>query len=202
MIPINIDKEKLKDLMVYVGAILLVIALFISGFLIYKAMTKPVEVQGTSQTIAETPTGSKIAAEKAGFKIDSGQAREVATTIREIRTEQREPVYIVTTSGDQAPKASEQARKDNHADYALVTDKNDPEKMVELDKLDKDAKVELNQYNIQAFKKVIRTIDVSTNKEATFTISRKITNDGQYLGVGAGYDWENNRVIAKISYSW
>lgn len=202
MIPINIDKEKIKNIMVYVGIILLIIALGISAFLIYKAMTKPVEVQGTSQTIAETPTGSKIAAEKAGFKIDSGQAREVATTIREIRTEQREPVYIVTTSGDQAPKASEQARKDNHADYALVTDKNDPEKMVELDKLDKKAKVELNQYNIQAFKKVIRTIDVSTNKEATFTVSRKITNDGQYLGIGVGYDWENNRVIAKVSYSW
>jgi Tfp pilus assembly protein PilP len=165
-------------------------------------MTNPVEVQGTSQTIAETPTGSKIAAEKAGFKIDSGQAREVATTIREIRTEQREPVYIVTTTGKEAAKESEQARKDNHADYSLVTDKNDPDKKVELDKLDKDKTYTLEQYNIQAFKKVIRTIDVSTNKEATFTISRKITNDGQYLGIGAGYDWENNRVIAKVSYSW
>jgi len=198
----NIDKEKVKSILVYVAAFLLVVALCISGFLIYKAMNKPVEVQGTSQTIVETPTGNKIAAEKAGFKIDSGQAKEVATTIREIRTEQREPVYIVTTTGKEAAKESEQARKDNHADYSLVTDKNDPDKKVELDKLDKDAKVELNQYNIQAFKKVIRTIDVSSNKEATFTISRKITNDGQYLGVGAGYDWENNRVIAKISYSW
>lgn len=202
MIPININKEKLRNIMVYVAAISLVIALCISGFMIYKAMTKPVEVQGTSQTIVETPTGSKIAAEKAGFKIDSGQAREVATTIREIRTEQREPVYIVTTTGKEATKESEQARKDNHADYSLVTDKNDPDKKVELDKLDKDAKVELNQYNIQCYKKVIRTIDISSNKEATFTISRKITNDGQYLGIGAGYDWENKRVIAKISYSW
>jgi len=202
MIPINIDKEKVKNIMVYVGIILLIIALGISAFLIYKAITKPVEVQGTSQNIVETQTGNKITAEKAGYKIDNGQAKEIATTIREIRTEQREPVYIVTTTGKEAAKESEQARKDNHADYSLVTDKNDPDKKVELDKLDKDAKVELNQYNIQAFKKVIRTIDVSSNKEATFTVSRKITNDGQYLGIGAGYDWENKRVIAKISYSW
>lgn len=86
--------------------------------------------------------------------------------------------------------------------FAIVTDKNNPDKVVSMNDIEKDSKVELNQYNIQAYKKVIRTIDVTFNKQATFTISRKITNDGQYLGIGAGYDWENNRVIAKLSYSW
>ena len=184
------------------AVIIMIVAFFICGFLIYRAMNKPVEVQGTSQTIAETPQGVKITAEKAGYSLDSGQAKEVATVIREIRTENKEPLYVVQTTGKEVAKESEQARKDNKADFAIVTDKNNPDKVVSMNDIEKDSKVELNQYNIHCYKKVIRTIDVTSNKQATFTISRKITNDGQYIGIGAGYDWENNRVIAKLSYSW
>lgn len=208
MIPINIDKEKLKNLMVYVGAILLVIALFISGFLIYKAMTKPVEVQGTSQTIAETKQGVKITADKAGYRLDDGQAREISSTIREIRQVEREPVYIVTTTSEQAKSASEQAKKDNKADFAIVTDKTDPNKTVDLDKLEKSDKVELNQYNIQAYKPVLRTISITPDikdrgvRQVNFSVSKKITKDGQYLGVGVGYDIKDHRALVNLSYSW
>ena len=191
-----------KNKYLNVALALMIIVFFINGYLLYRAINKPVEVQETSQTIAETPQGVKITAEKAGYNLDSGQAKEVATVIREIRTENKEPLYVVQTTGKEVAKESEQARKDNKADFAIVTDKNNPDKVVNMNDIEKDSKVELNQYNIQAYKKVIRTIDVTSNKQATFTISRKITNDGQYLGIGAGYDWENHRVIAKVSYSW
>lgn len=186
----------------YVLAILGVLIVSFLAYILYQHFHQPELVQGTSQTVVETSKGVEIAGERAGYKLDRGQSQQVAQTIREIRTERVVPEYIVTTTGSEAKTVSEQARKDNHADFSLVTNKDNPDETVDLDKLDKDAKVELQQYNIHAYKKVIRTIDVSSGKEATFTISKKITNDGQYLGIGAGYDWENNRVIAKISYSW
>ncbi|MCR5177181.1 MAG: hypothetical protein K6C05_10105, partial [Anaerovibrio sp.] len=52
----------------------------------YRAYNQPVEVQSIPQTIAETPQGVKIAADKAGYSLDTGQAKQVATAIREIRT--------------------------------------------------------------------------------------------------------------------
>lgn len=191
--------DKYKKYLISGGLILLCV-LICWG--IWKVTHKTELVQGTSQQVVETAKGVEIAGEKAGYKLDKGQSQQIAQTIREIHTERIVPEYVVTTKGSEVKTVSEQARKDNHADFSLVTDKNDPEKTVDLNKIDKDAKVELNQYNIQAYKKVIRTIDVQSNKQATLTISRKITNDGQYLGIGAGYDWENNRVIAKVSYSW
>ena len=195
----EIIKKYSKYIMIALG--LLVICLL--AYIFYQHFfNKPELVQGTSQTMMETSKGVEIAGEKAGYKLDRGQSQQVAQAIREIRTERVVPEYIVTTTGSEVKATSEQARKDNHADFSLVTNKNNPDEAVDLDKINKDAKVELQQYNIHCYKKVIRTIDVQSNKQATFTISKKITNDGQYLGIGAGYDWENNRVIAKVSYSW
>ena len=193
-------KKYSKYIMIALG--LLVICLL--AYIFYQHFfNKPELVQGTSQNMVETSKGVEIAGEKAGYKLDKGQSQQVAQAIREIRTERVVPEYIVTTTGSEVKAVSEQARKDNHADFSLVTNKNNPDETVDLDKIDKDKTVSLAQYNIHAYKKVIRTIDYAPiNKQATFTISKKITNDGQYLGIGAGYDWENNRVIAKVSYSW
>jgi len=61
----------------------------------------------------------------------------------------------------------------------------------------------LNQYNILAYKKVIRdiTIDppfsgITPNgiNEADYGVSRKITNDGKYFGVVGGYDFDNKKL--------
>ena len=102
-----------------------------------------------------------------------------------------------------------QARDDNKADFAVVTDHNHPDEEVKLDELDENAKVELNQYNIQAYKPVIRQIEAG--KEAGGdgfmvggSVSRKITKDGQYLGIGADYIRHDGEDIAvmKIVYSF
>ena len=132
----------------------------------------------------------------------------MAATIREIRTVEKEPVYIVQTTGEKVQKDSEQARKDNKADFAIITDKQDPDKVVDITSIEKDSKVELNQYNIQAYKPVIRTVSIAPDfqgkgvKQADVTISKKITKDGQYIGLGVGYDFQDNRALVKISYSW
>ncbi len=156
-----------------------------------------------SQQQAETSTGVQTAADNANVKLDEGQAKEVSTVIREIRVTEKEPVYIVQTTGENAKAESEKAVKQEQADFAIVTDKNDPEKEVSLEELDKEAKVELNQYNIQAFKKHINTIEYQpTEKVIGYTYQWKVTDSGRYMGVGADYDIDDRKIYAKITYSW
>ena len=160
-------------------------------------------VTSTSQQQAETSAGVQDAADNAGVKLDEGQAKEVSTVIREIRVTEKEPVYVIQTTGENAKAESEKAAKQEQADFAIVTDKNAPEKKVNLEELDKDTKVELNQYNIQAFKKHINTIEYQpTEKVVGYTHQWKVTDSGRYMGVGADYDIDDKKIYAKITYSW
>ena len=156
-----------------------------------------------SQQQAETPTGVQDAADNAGVKLDAGQAKEVSTVIREIRVAEKEPVYVIQTTGENAKGESEKAVQQEQADFAIVTDKNSPEQEVSLEDLDKDTKVELNQYNVQAFKKHINTIEYQpTEKVVGYTHQWKVTDSGRYMGVGADYDIDDKKIYAKITYSW
>lgn len=160
-------------------------------------------VTSTSQQQAETSAGVQDAADDAGVKLDAGQAKEVSTVIREIRVTEKEPVYVIQTTGENAKAESEKAAKREQTDFAIVTDKNNPEQEVNLEELDKDTKVELNQYNIQAFKKHINTIEYQpTEKVVGYTHQWKVTDSGRYMGVGADYDIDDKKIYAKITYSW
>ena len=165
----------------------MVILLIALVAMVWFYINKPVEVVGTTQNIAETPKGVEIAGEKANVKLNEGQSKEVAQYIKEVRVKEIEPQYVVQTTGKTVKQDSEQAKKDNKADFAIVTNKDKPDEKVDLDKFDKNQKIELQQYNVQAYKKVLRTVEYEPiQKQATFSISKKITNDGQYIGVGAG----------------
>ena len=124
------------------------------------------------------------------------------------RTTKKEPVYIVNTTGEKAPAAASEARKEAKADFAIITDKNNPDKQVQLEELKKDQPVELNQYNVQAYKPVIRTLTISPDIEGkkleqiNFSVSKKINKKGEYIGIGAGYDIIDKRALLNISYSW
>ncbi len=156
-----------------------------------------------SQQQAETPIGVQDAADNAGVKLDAGQAKEVSTVIREIRVTEKEPVYVIQTTGENARAESEKAVQQEQADFAIVTDKNNPEKEVSLEDLDKDAKVELNQYNIQAFKKHLNTVEYQpTEKVIGYTHQWKVTDSGRYMGVGVDYDLDDKKVYAKVTYTW
>ena len=137
------------------------------------------------------------------FGMSAEQAKEVSTVIREIRVAEKEPVYVIQTTGENAKGESEKAVQQEQADFAIVTDKNNPEQEVSLEDLDKDTKVELNQYNVQAFKKHINTIEYQpTEKVIGYTHQWKVTDSGRYMGVGADYDIDDRKIYAKITYSW
>nr|DAU51106.1 MAG TPA: hypothetical protein [Caudoviricetes sp.] len=152
---------------------------------------------------AETPAEVEKAASNAHIKLDSGQTNQVSENIREIRVTEKEPVYIIQTTGDKAQEASEKASKQEKADFSIVTDKDHPDEAVELDKLDKNETVNLNQYNIQAYKKQLNTIEYQPwEKTIGYTHSWKVSKSGRYMGVGLDYDTDDNRVTAKVTYSW
>ena len=163
--------------------------------------TKPATTMPQQQ--AETPAGVEKAASNAHIKLDSGQTKQVSETIREIRVTEREPVYIIQTTGDKAQEVSEKASKQEKADFSIVTDKDHSDEAVELDKLDENETVNLKQYNIQAYKKQLNTIEYQPwEKTIGYTHSWKVSKSGKYLGVGADYDIDDKRVLAKVTYSW
>ena len=163
----------------------------------------PEPVTTIPQQQAETPAGVEKAANNAHIKLDSGQTKQVSETIREIRVTEKEPVYIIQTTGDKAQEASEKASKQEKADFSIVTDKDHSDEAVELDKLDENETVNLNQYNIQAYKKQLNTIEYQPwEKTIGYTHSWKVSKSGKYLGVGADYDIDDKRVLAKVTYSW
>ena len=163
--------------------------------------TKPATTMTQQQ--AETPAGVEKAASNAHIKLDSEQTKQVSETIREIRVTEKEPVYIIQTTGDKAQEVSEKASKQEKADFSIVTDKDHSDEAVELDKLDENETVNLNQYNIQAYKKQLNTIEYQPwEKTIGYTHSWKVSKSGKYLGVGADYDIDDKRVLAKVTYSW
>lgn len=154
-----------------------------------------------SQQQAETPVGVQQASDN--VELDYGQAKQVSETIKEIQVTEKEPVYIIQTTGSEAKEVSENVVKQEKADFAIVTDKDNPEKAVELDKLDKDATVNLSQYNIKAYKNHINTVEYSpSEKTIGYTHQWKVSESGHYMGVGVDYDTDDNKVMAKITYSW
>ena len=193
--------NKYKTAKIITAVILIVLLVFFVVKAWEAHTTKPVTTMPQQQ--AETPAGVEKAANNAHIKLDSGQTKQVSETIREIRVTEKEPVYIIQTTGDKAQEASEKASKQEKADFSIVTDKDHPDEAVELDKLDENETVNLNQYNIQAYKKQLNTIEYQPwEKTIGYTHSWKVSKSGKYLGVGADYDIDDKRVLAKVTYSW
>lgn len=91
-----------------------------------------------------------------------------------------------------------------------------PDKQVDLKKVEQlpeSTTVNLNQYNVFVYKKVIRGVNVYPDlsklaqgkfklDEVTADVNRRITKDGKYLGVVAGYDFKYDHAKAGIRYSF
>ena len=171
---------------------------------IYSYINQPQEVTTETQTQAETVQGVQTAADNAKIKLEESQKKEVVETIKEIRTTEQVPVYIVKTTGKDVVQETEKAVKDNKADFAIVTSKDNPDEKVNLEEIPKDTKVELNQYNINAFKisknptkgdNIEGKINVTKNKVEKIEIT-KLPNKTQY-SVGEKFDATGMVVKAK-----
>ena len=193
-----------KNLCIYAVAAVLVFAL---GFLVWHFTHPPQTVTTESQVQAETPAGVTLAADNAHVGLSADQAQQTADNIKYIYSHDVQPVYTITTTGDKAQTCSQKAQEAAGADFSIVTDKYNPTKYTSLKTLPASSTVELNQYNVQAYKKVLHTVDVGTSDaksvgEVGYTVSKKISKDGKYLGVGASYNFDNEKVMVKLSYTW
>ena len=183
--------------------VFVVLELILIAFALYHLLKPPETITVMSQEQAETTQGVKQASENAHVKIDSAQAQEIASTIREIRVVEKAPEYAVHTTGDKAQEASEKAQEATGADFAIVTNKDTAQEVKQLDELPADTQVTLNQYNVQAYKKHINTIEYQpTEKVVGYTHQWKVSKSGRYMGVGADYDIDDKKVMMKITYSW
>ena len=156
--------------------VFVVLELILIAFALYHLLKPPETITVMSQEQAETTQGVKQASENAHVKIDSAQAQEIASTIREIRVVEKAPEYAVHTTGDKAQEASEKAQEATGADFAIVTNKDTAQEVKQLDELPADTQVTLNQYNVQAYKKHINTIEYQpTEKVVGYTHQWKVS---------------------------
>ena len=180
-----------------------ILELILIAFALYHLLKPPETITVMPQEQAETTQGVKQASENAHVEIDNAQAQEIASTIQEIRVVEKAPEYAVHTTGDKAQEASEKAQEAAGADFAIVTNKDTAQEVKQLDELPADTQVTLNQYNVQAYKKHINTIEYQpTEKVVGYTHQWKVSKSGHYMGVGADYDIDDKKVMMKITYSW
>lgn len=197
----------IKEHIVTIGLILAVLLLIHNNYLEKQAIEK---VTFSTQEKAETAAGVHQAATDADVKLDSGQEKEIATVIKEIRTTEQVPVYVVQTTGANLNNAAEMAKERAEADFSIIADnapvnndKVSSEASQEFKTIPDNAPVTLNQYNVQAYKKHINTIEYRPwEKTVGYTHQWKITKSGRYIGVGADYNIDDKRVYAKVVYSW
>ena len=183
--------------------VFVVLELILIAFALYHLLKPPETITVMPQEQAETTQGVKQASENAHVEIDNAQAQEIASTIREIRVVEKAPEYAVHTTGDKAKEASEKAQEAAGADFAIVTNKDTAQEVKQLDELPADTQVTLNQYNVQAYKKHINTIEYQpTEKVVGYTHQWKVSKSGRYMGVGADYDIDDKRIMMKVTYSW
>jgi hypothetical protein len=123
-------------------------------------------------------------------------------------------VAVITATPATVETVAAQEVKNLGADFAIITESSQPNTMVDLKtvaKLPATTPVNLNQYNVMAYKKIIRDVTVypsftginpSGVSEIDYGVSRKITNDGKYLGIVVGYDFDNRKVKAGLRITY
>lgn len=193
---------------IIVGA-LAAILLGISAYFIYQHFHPAKTVTTETQMQAETTAGVENAATNAKVPISGSQAQEAASQIHYIVANNQPPQYVVYTTASEASSAEKTAQEKANADFAIVTDPSSPTETVDTSKLPQDTQISLNQYNVQAYKKTLHTvsyapkaIDNPSPKEVGYSVARKVTKDGQYLGVGVDYNFDDKAAMVKLEYTW
>jgi len=190
----------------YWSHILCVILLIIVGLFVYKwyndtYVKKPVTFE--SQKEASTPEGVDRAAQNAQVYISPTQSKEIAHKIEYIYTNNVQPEYIVPTTAKDVEKTAKEEEKKNKADFSIVTNPDKPDEQFDFSKYKENTPINLNQYNIHAYKKVIRSVSYApTEKIVGVSIQQKINDHGTYMGVGVDYDIDDKKVYGKIIVSW
>ena len=192
-----------------IGGVVLVVLLVVIAVLLFRSCKteQPQKVTVEPQTQAQTEAGVEKAADAAQVPVSRQQAQDAAQEIRYIYQHDDPPEYTIITTGGDVEKQAQAAQERAGADFSIVAS-GDGEK-ADVASIGKDKPVELNQYNVQAYKRVLHTGEVSPDieggrgiAEVGYSVSRKVSRDGKYLGVGASYNFDNDKAYVKMTYTW
>lgn len=191
-----------------VGSIIFgILAVIVAVLLFRGCKTEPQKVTVEPQTQAQTEAGVEKAADNAQVPVSRQQAQDAAQEIRYIYQHDTKPEYTIITTGGDVEKQAQAAQERAGADFSIVA--SDDGEKADVASISKDKPVELNQYNVQAYKKVLHTVEVSPDieggrgvAEVGYSVSRKVSSDGKYLGVGASYNFDNDKAYVKMTYTW
>lgn len=191
-----------------VGAIIFgILAVIVAVLLFRGCKTEPQKVTVEPQSEAQTETGVEKAADSAQVPVSRQQAQDAAQEIRYIYQHDDPPEYTIVTTGGDVEKQAQAAQKRAGADFSIVASTDGAP--ANTASISKDKPVELNQYNVQAYKRVLHTVEVSPDieggrgiAEVGYSVSRKVSRDGKYLGVGASYNFDNDKAYVKMTYTW
>lgn len=191
-----------------IGGVVLGVLLVIVAVLLFRGCkTEPQKVTVEPQTQAQTEAGVEKAADNAQIPMSREQAQDAAQEIRYIYEHDAKPEYTIITTGGDVEKQAQAAQERAGADFSIVASTDGTP--ANTASISKDKPVELNQYNVQAYKKTLHTVEVSPDidgergiAEVGYTVSRKVSRDGKYLGVGASYNFDSNKAYVKMTYTW
>ncbi|MCC5465528.1 hypothetical protein [Pelosinus baikalensis] len=198
------------------GKVILSLIVFIAvsavGYFIYQYLHPAQLVTPLSQQQAETPQGIDLAAHNAKVTMMQDQLDSAARQVAELKNQK--PDTIIKTVPVEVEKAVIKEVEKRGADFAIVTDPTNPNKAVDLNEvanLPASTDVTLNQYNVFAYKKVLRDIAVYPSftgitpngiDEVSYGVSRKITNDGKYVGLVVGYEFDDKKTKIGLRYTF
>lgn len=187
-------------------SLILFVVVCIGGYFIYQYFRPTQLVTAESQAQAETLEGISLAAHNAKVTMMQDQLNEAAKQIAELKN--KKPDTVIKTVPVEVEKIVVKEVEKRGADFAIVTDPKNPDKAVDLKEvanLPAGTDISLSQYNVFAYKKVLHDITIYPSfngvtpngiDEVSYGISRKITNDGKYLGIVGGYEFDDKK--AKI----
>ena len=191
-----------------IGGVVLGVLLVVIAVLLFRGCkTEPQKVTVEQQTQAQTEAGVEKAADNAQIPVSREQAQDAAQEIHYIYEHDTKPEYTIVTTGGDVEKQAQAAQERAGADFSIVASTDGTP--ANTASISKDKPVELNQYNVQAYKKTLHTVEVSPDieggrgvAEVGYTVSHKVSRDGKYLGIGASYNFDSNKAYVKMTYTW
>ena len=185
------------------GILFGILAIIVAVLLFRGCKTDPQKVTVEPQVEAQSEAGVEKAADNAQVPVSRQQAQE----IHYIYEHDTKPEYTIVTTGGDVEKQAQAAQERAGADFSIVASQGGEK--VDVASIGKDEPVELNQYNVQAYKKTLHTVEVSPDidggrgvAEVGYSVSHKVSRDGKYLGVGASYNFDSNKTYVKMTYTW
>ena len=142
-----------------IGGVVLCVLLVVIAVLLFRGCkTEPQKVTVEPQTQAQTEAGVEKAADNAQVPVSREQAQDAAQEIHYRYEHDTKPEDTIITTGGDVEKQAQAAQERAGADFSIVAS-GDGDK-ADIASISKDKPVELNQYNVQAYKRVLHTVEV------------------------------------------